>query len=89
MLSMPPIYLREWISVDKRETRCRPAAAVVAVVVVTVTDSRVVAVDVVAAADNSIAGIADIDLRIFNHHFIIISIIKRKSVIGFLSISYM
>ena len=44
------IYLREWISVDKRETRCRPAAAVVAVVVVTVTDSRVVAVDVVAVA---------------------------------------
>ena len=35
---------------DKRETRCRPAAAVVAVVVVTVTDSRVVAVDVVAVA---------------------------------------
>ena len=84
-----PIYLREWISVDKRETRCRPAVAVVAVVVVTVTDSRVVAVDVVAAVDNLVAGIADIGLGIFNNHFIIISIINRKSIIGFLSISYM
>ena len=76
-MPMPPIYLREWISVDKRETRCRSAAAVVAVVV-TVTDSRVVAVDVVAAAaaDNSIDGIADIGLRIFNHHFIILSATK-------------
>ena len=36
---------------DKRETRCRPVAAVV-VVVVTVADSEVVAADVAAVAGN-------------------------------------
>ena len=35
---------------DKRETRCRPVAAVV--VVVTVADSEVVAADVAAVAGN-------------------------------------
>jgi hypothetical protein len=50
-----------WISEDRRGSRCRPA--VVAVVVVTVADSVVVAVDVVAVAGNSVAETADIVLH--------------------------
>ena len=59
-------YPPEWISVGKLETHCRPAAA--AVVAVTVADSRVVAVDVVAVAGNWVVGTAGIDLNSMRSH---------------------
>ena len=46
-----PTYPPVWISEDRRESRCRTAVVAV-VVVVTVADSVVVAVDVVAVAGN-------------------------------------